>query len=90
MFIWPIQEETDTKNATLCEREKIKMGKVELSITVLNKILNNCLHNCKPTPNFEAFVVPKIVLKPLTKQSRINNMPRCLHLGTSNTKYYTT
>lgn len=28
-FIWPIQEETDTKNATLCVREKIKMGKVE-------------------------------------------------------------
>lgn len=40
-FIWPIQEETDTKNATLCVREKNKDGKgwIQLSITVLNKIL---------------------------------------------------
>lgn len=29
-FIWhDIQEKTDAKNATLCVREKIKMGKVE-------------------------------------------------------------
>lgn len=82
MFIWPIQEETDTKNATLCVREKIKMGKVELSITVLNKILklfvciNTILHQ-----TFNPLCGPSIVQRHIYI-FRINNTSRCFHIIT--------
>lgn len=70
------------KNATLCVREKIKMGKVELSITVLNKILklfvciNTILHQ-----TFNPLCGPSIVQRHIYI-FRINNTSRCFHIIT--------